>query len=311
MDKLFALLQCSSSSTAEAVAFDVPGAPGHAYRIRIVRALSDNYMYLIVNTSEKTAVAVDPVDAGRIITACEEMGAQLVAVLTTHYHADHSGGNEELRQRFPGLHVLVGAGDHPRTPGVTGSVSNCEVVQFAGLQFQCMDTPCHTRGHVAFFLDARDGQSPALFSGDALFVAGCGRFLEGTAMEMRNSLATLASLPRDTRVFCGHEYTVTNLKFAASLEPENVLVSSRLRHAEVKRTAGVPTVPSTIAEELEHNPFLRIHDPSIAAAVACDPNDALNVMARLRRSKDTFTTVGKLMTWGLDLTGMLGLRSTM
>merc|ERR1712136_56124 len=91
-------------------------------------------------------------DAGRIITACEEMGAQLVAVLTTHYHADHSGGNEELRQRFPDLHVLVGAGDHPRTPGVTGSVSNCEVVQFAGLQFQCMDTPCHTRGHVAFFL---------------------------------------------------------------------------------------------------------------------------------------------------------------
>ncbi|CAE8743810.1 unnamed protein product [Polarella glacialis] len=155
---------------------------------------------------------------------------------------------------------------------------------------------------MSFFLDGRDGQAPALFCGDTLFVAGCGRFMEGSALDMHESLSRLVKLPPSTRVFCGHEYTVGNLKYACSLEPENELLQERLRAAEEQRAAGLPTVPSTLAEELEHNPFLRTRDPKIADALRCpECNDPLEVMSRLRRGKDTFTFVGKVITLALSI----------
>mmetsp|Transcript_65375 Transcript_65375/g.105586 ORF Transcript_65375/g.105586 Transcript_65375/m.105586 type:complete len:267 (-) Transcript_65375:24-824(-) len=259
-------------------------------------------MYLIISCREPKAIAVDPVDSDKILSVCEEEGVSLVAVLTTHCHADHSGGNQRLADALPGLAVLAGQPDAARTPAVTEAVSAGETGCLAGLQFQCLATPCHTRGHMSFFLDGRDGQAPALFCGDTLFVAGCGRFMEGSALDMHESLSRLVKLPPSTRVFCGHEYTVGNLKYACSLEPENELLQERLRAAEEQRAAGLPTVPSTLAEELEHNPFLRTRDPKIADALRCpECNDPLEVMSRLRRGKDTFTFVGKVITLALSI----------
>lgn len=282
--------------------YDVPSSTGAAYSIKIVPAHgTDNYMYLIVSEPERKAVAIDPLDASTILTLCQEEGLELVAVLTTHWHSDHSGGNAVIAKALPDIPIMVGEKDADRTPAVTRSLVDGEDVSVAGLSFRCIDTPCHTRGHVVFYLDAADGQAPALFSGDALFVAGCGRFLEGPPEEMQSSLSVLKTLPAETRVFCGHEYTVTNFKFAASLEPSNELIAARLQRAEEQRAAKLPTVPSTMAEELEHNPFLRTTEPSIATGIGCPAGtDPVTVLAKIRRGKDTFTTIGKVMTFALD-----------
>lgn len=168
-----------------------------------------------------------------------------------------------------------------------------ESIELAGLSFRCVATPCHTRGHVCFFLDADDGQAPALFSGDALFVAGCGRFMEGTALSMRRTLHALAALPKNSRLFCGHEYTVGNLEYALSLEPSSNLLKDRLDAAKAKRAEGLPTVPSTLLEEQEHNPFF--------LALNSEGVDDLTELSRLRRGKDTFTFPGKIITMVLDV----------
>lgn len=270
MDRIFAWTQDTFGSTLnKPAAFNVQASPQSAYRMKIVPALSDNYMYLII--ANDMAVAIDPVDSEKILSLCKDEDVQLAAVLTTHYHSDHSGGNAKLASAVPNLEIIAGEKDADRTPAVTRSLAHGEEFSVAGLPFRCLATPCHTKGHVAFFLDAKDGQPPALFSGDTLFVAGCGRFMEGGPGEMRASLSLLLTLPQDSRVFCGHEYTVGNLKYAASLEPSNEIIACRLREAEEKVLAGRPTVPSTLAEELEHNPFLRTEDPNIAEAVGCPP----------------------------------------
>eukprot|EP00928_Gymnodinium_smaydae_P045078 TRINITY_DN30096_c0_g1_i1.p1 TRINITY_DN30096_c0_g1~~TRINITY_DN30096_c0_g1_i1.p1 ORF type:complete len:308 (+),score=57.46 TRINITY_DN30096_c0_g1_i1:70-993(+) len=304
MDKAFACMLGAGTRDTEIQVFDAPGHQNSAYSIKIVPALSDNYMYVIINHAAKTAVAIDPVDAPKVMRVCEDADVQLAAILTTHYHADHSGGNEALAEMESGVEVLAGEGDADRTPAVTRSLTSGETFTAGGLPFVCIATPCHTRGHVSFFLDAKDGQAPALFCGDTLFVAGCGRFMEGGPEDMQASLSTLMRLPPTTRVFCGHEYTIPNLEFAAVVDPGNEVIEQRLRDARQKRERGLPTIPSTLEMELQYNPFLRVTEPSIAEAVGCcGCQDPLKVMAKLRRKKDTFTTVGTLITFALDVKG--------
>jgi hydroxyacylglutathione hydrolase len=250
-------------------------------------------------------VVIDPVDSDKILSICEAEGVTLVAILTTHYHGDHSGGNAALVDELPDLTVYAGRLDADRTPGVTDVLKDGEQFVVASLPFRCIATPCHTKGHVCYYLDASDGQSPALFSGDTLFVAGCGRFMEGGPREMRESLRKLFALPLTTRVFCGHEYTVSNLQYALSLEPSSQLLIDRLEEAEARREAGLPTVPSTLAAERTHNPFVRGGEASIAIAVGCAPGDeTVDVLGKLRRKKDTFTTMGKVITLALDVQSM-------
>ncbi|CAE7572401.1 hagh, partial [Symbiodinium pilosum] len=257
--------------------------------------------YLVIATGSAQAVAIDSADGEKTAALCQSLEVNLVAVLTTHYHADHSGGNAFLAAAKPGLEVIAGERDADRTPAVTRQVRDGETFRLAGLPFRCVATPCHTRGHVCFFLDADDGQAPALFSGDALFVAGCGRFMEGTAVSMSRTLRALAALPGETRVFCGHEYTVGNLEYALSLEPSREFLRERLAKAQAQRSQGLPTVPSTLSEELEQNPFFRASNPILAAAVDCDGLDELAVLNKLRRGKDTFTFPGKIITMVLDV----------
>lgn len=306
MDSLFAWAQGCAGSLGRETSFDIPYKEGDAYRIKIIPALSDNYMFLIISTNGLKAVAVDPVDASKILSICEAENILLEAALTTHYHSDHSGGNEQLAGAIKGLRIYAGEGDADKTPAVTNRLANGELLTAAGLTFRTIATPCHTRGHVCFYLDGFGGLAPALFCGDTLFVAGCGRFMEGTAADMQCSLDALCTLPAETRIFCGHEYTVGNLQYALSLEPSNNHLVERLEAAKALRELGRPTIPSTLAEECLINPFLRVKETGFAESVGCPScSSNLEIMAKLRRGKDTFTMTGKVITFALDVQKML------
>jgi len=248
-------------------------------RIRQIPIFQDNYCHLLIDDGAGVAAAIDPAEPGPVRAALDAEGVRLTHVLCTHHHWDHSGGNAEMAARIPGVEVLGSVQDAAKTPALTRQVSGGETVTVGGLRGSALFVPCHTRGHVAYLF------GDALFCGDTLFVAGCGRFFEGDAREMHAALnEVFACLPGETRVFCGHEYTVANLEFAASVDPENPAVAAKLAWARAQREAGRSTVPSTLAEERTYNPFLRVHAPAIQAATG--ETDPVAVMSRLRALKN-------------------------
>jgi len=276
--------------------FDADEWPGAKYSIKIIPALNDNFTYLIISESEATAIAIDPLIPLSVLKVCRTMGVTLSAVFTTHY--DYSGGNAMLAEVLPELEIMAGERDADRTPAVTRSLADGEIIDFAGLPLRCIATPCHTRGHVSLYIDAADGQPPALFTGGTLFIGGVGRFFEGDAEQMLKSLAAITALPQSTRIFCGHEYTVPNLEFAASLEPANAIISLHLSAARARVAQNLPTVPSTIAEEMLHNPFLRLSEPELLSAIGCSSSDGrAKVLALLRSKKDNFGVPARIATF--------------
>ncbi|XP_037084053.1 hydroxyacylglutathione hydrolase, mitochondrial-like isoform X2 [Pollicipes pollicipes] len=253
-------------------------------RVRIIPALQDNYMYLLVDEKTKQAAVVDPVEPDSVRSAVKEEGVQLTTVLTTHHHWDHAGGNEKLASHEAGLAVL---GGDDRIGALTRRVGHGDKLTVGSLKIECLFTPCHTSGHICFFVKGDDGQPPAVFTGDTLFQGGCGRFFEGTADQMYAALVeTLGSLPGETQVFCGHEYTLQNLKFAQHVEPNNEDIKSRVDWARSQREKEEPTVPSTIALEKLINPFCRVHEASVQAHAGT--SEPVPTMAALRREKDDF-----------------------
>ena len=254
-----------------------------------VPQLSDNYAYLISDPRTGDAAVVDCAEAEPVLAAARMAGVRLTAVLATHHHFDHVGGNAALLAARAGLRVHGSAADAPRIPGITDRLRDGDPVAVGSLRGRALLIPAHTSGHVAYhFPDER-----AVFTGDTLFVAGCGRLFEGDARQMMASLAKLAALPDETRVFCGHEYTEKNLRFAAVLEPTNAAIREKLAWAEARRRAGEPTVPSTIAEEKATNPFLRTNSPELAASVRqrvpdLPPDDPVALFAAVRALKDHF-----------------------
>ncbi len=255
----------------------------------LVPQLSDNYGYLLVDPKKASAAVVDCADAGPVAAALEEHGLKLEAILSTHHHFDHVGGNLDLLDRLGPAWVYGSQAERDRVPGITDPVSDGSEFTVAGSRCQALLIPAHTSGHLAYFFpDA----GPAVFCGDTLFVGGCGRIFEGSAEQMLASLSKLAALPGDTRVYCGHEYTETNLRFALTLEPGNKKLKEKLNDVEKLRQQGKATVPSTIAEEKEINPFLRWHSKelqaSIARAFSGTSLDPVTVLARTRDLKDRF-----------------------
>jgi hydroxyacylglutathione hydrolase len=241
--------------------------------------LNDNYAYLLVDEASGAAAVVDPAEPGPVIAAVEAAGVRPTHVLCTHHHPDHSGGNVALRERWPDVEVVGSAADAARIPGLTRGVGDGDVVAVGGLAVRVLFVPCHTRGHLAFLAE------DALFCGDTLFVAGCGRFFEGDAAQMHRALQDVfGALPSSTRVFCGHEYTVTNLRFALTVEPDNAAAREKLAWAEGRRAAGLPTVPGTLGEERAYNPFVRA--PLLQERLGAP--DAIAALAELRRRKDEF-----------------------
>ena len=250
-------------------------------------AFRDNYIWLMRN--EHHALVVDPGDAQPVIDYLTHEGLQLAAILVTHHHADHVGGLSALLARW---RVPVHGPFNESIEGVSHPVAEGDHVCIDALnvEFDVLDIPAHTAGHIAFV--SRDTSARVLFCGDTLFSAGCGRLFEGSPMQLASSLAKLAALPDDTRVYCTHEYTLSNLAFASAAEPYNPARDAYTEHCKVLREANQPTLPSTIGREKSINPFLRsdraqIHD-RITEQTGTRPKDAQACLAALRVWKDKF-----------------------
>ena len=259
-------------------------------RVVAVPQLVDNYAYLVIDASTGRAAAVDVADAAPVIAAARREQVTLDAILSTHHHFDHVGGNSDLvaQLRPLALRVCGYRGDAGRIPELNEPLDDGEEFNVGTLTGRAIFIPAHTRGHLAYYFPLAN----CVFTGDTLFAAGCGRLFEGDAAEMHRSLARLAALPDDTLVYCGHEYTQRNLEFAAMLEPGNEDIKVRRREVDALRAAGRPSVPTTIALEKRTNPFLRSESVELRANVRRRmpqiPDDGLAIFAATRALKDAF-----------------------
>jgi len=253
-----------------------------ALQIRQIPVLKDNYVYLVHDDAAKVTAAVDPAVAGPVMDALQREGWTLTHILNTHHHNDHTGGNNELKAA---THcTIVGPrADRDRIPGIDVEVGQDDLYQFGSQQARVFDVPGHTRGHIAYWFKDSD----ALFCGDTLFIMGCGRVFEGTPLQMWTSLSKLKALPPTTRIYCAHEYTQSNARFALTVEPENRELVARAHRVDAMRAEGKPTVPGTMGEELLTNPFLRADQPALQAAAGA-PGDPVATFASIRKRKDNF-----------------------
>ncbi|NJL84262.1 MAG: hydroxyacylglutathione hydrolase, partial [Chloroflexaceae bacterium] len=218
-------------------------------------ALKDNYIFLLLDRQTQTAAAVDPAVAEPVLRSLIETGATLTAIFNTHHHSDHVGGNQELLTQFPQARVYGGEADRGRIPGQQVYLQEGDRVHFAGRTGQVFFVPGHTRAHIAYYFPSADDGWGDLFCGDTLFAGGCGRLFEGTPAQMVDSLGKLRQLPDATRIWCAHEYTLNNLRFALTVEGGNAALQLRFARVEAARQQGQPTVPSQLGEEKGTNPF--------------------------------------------------------
>jgi hydroxyacylglutathione hydrolase len=258
-------------------------------RVIPIPCLTDNYAYLVVCEETNLAAIVDASEAGPVERAVREAKVTLDAIWSTHHHHDHVGGNEEIARCFGVRKVFAYASDRGRVPGQTRYLESGESFAHGSLTVQTLHIPGHTLGAIAYVVRSASSSSECVFTGDTLFVAGCGRLFEGTPEQMHASLGSLARLDDSTRVYCGHEYTLQNLRFAGSVEPGNPDVAASAARARALRAEGRPTVPSTIGDEKKVNPFLRLFSAQIRAAVGVTVEASeVEAFTALRRSKDSF-----------------------
>lgn len=247
-----------------------------------VPCFSDNYAYVLRDPATGECAVVDPSEGEPVLAALRSLGARPTMVLNTHHHHDHVGGNEALVAAFPGLRVVAHASDRGRVPGQTGEVTDGDRVSVGSVALRVLHVPGHTLGAVTYASD------DAAFTGDTLFLGGCGRLFEGDPAMMYASLRRIAdTLDPATRIFCGHEYTANNLRFAVSLEPRSHALADAAATADRLRAAGEPTVPRRLGDERRLNPFLRCDDPALAAALGVD-GDPVAVFTALRERRDNW-----------------------
>lgn len=248
-------------------------------------AFADNYIWMLHDGVR--AIVVDPGDAAPVQAALDDADLELAAILVTHRHPDHVGGVDELRPRLRGL--VYGPALDP-VPQPCQALHDGDRIEVLGLPFQVLHVPGHTLGHIAF-AQVDGAPAPLLFCGDTLFSGGCGRVFEGTPAQMHRSLSRLAALPADTRVCCAHEYTMSNLRFAAAVEPHNADLEAYAAQCRARREAQQPTLPAALATERRINPFLRCTEPAVVAAAqarGATTTDTVAVFAALREWKNHF-----------------------
>ena len=245
--------------------------------------LSDNYGYLIHDPDAGLTATIDTPEVAPINAALEETGWKLTHILNTHHHFDHAGGNLELKDKW-NCTIVGSRDDASRIPGIDEQVGDGESFRFGNHDVQVFDVSGHTIGHIAFYF----AEAQKLFCGDALFALGCGRLFEGTPDQMWTSLQKLMVLPDQTGVYCAHEYTQANAAFALSVEPQNDALQNRSKEIDDLRSAGRPTVPSTIGLEKETNPFLRPMSVDLQSNLDMVGADLVSVFAETRRRKDSF-----------------------
>lgn len=254
-----------------------------ALDVVLVPALSDNYCYLLHDADTGTTSVVDPAEAGPVDRALQERGWKLDYILNTHHHFDHIDGNNELKAKY-GAKLVGPKLETARIDGMDELIGEGDTFDLNGHTMQVFDTPGHTDGHISLYF----ADSKALFCGDVIFVLGCGRLTEGTPEELWTSIKKLRDLPDDTRVYCGHEYTQANAKFALSIDGDNASLKAKAAEIDTLRAENKPTIPSTLGEEKAANPFLRADDPALQAAIGMSGADPVAVFAEVRTRKDNF-----------------------
>jgi hydroxyacylglutathione hydrolase len=251
--------------------------------IHMFPCLTDNYGYLLHDADSGTTAAVDTPDADEIAVQLDAKGWRLTHILNTHHHADHAGGNLALK-RCTGCTIVGPRADAARIPGIDIGVGDGDEVALGAHRARVFDTPGHTRGHIVYwFEDAR-----AAFVGDTLFALGCGRLFEGSPRDMWTSLQKILAWPDDTRLYCAHEYTQSNARFALTVEPQNRALVERAAQVARLRAAGKPTVPTTLMEERATNPFLRPQSLGLRETIGLEEAPDVEVFARTRALKDAF-----------------------
>lgn len=246
--------------------------------------LKDNYGVLIHDSGSGATASIDAPDAEAVIAAAAAQGWELTDLLITHHHADHTQGIPGLRARFPKLRIAGPAKEADRIGALDILLAEGDYARVGALEAKVLETPGHTAGHITYWFE----EDEIAFAGDTLFALGCGRVFETPYPVMWESLVKIAALPGETVVYCGHEYTESNARFALTIEPDNVVLKGRVEEITALRAVGKPTVPTTIAAELAANPFLRAEWPSVQAAVGMSGADAAAVFAEIRARKDRF-----------------------
>jgi hydroxyacylglutathione hydrolase len=255
-----------------------------SFEIERIPCLSDNYVWLIVETKSGKVAVVDPSEAAPVAAVIQKRGLKLDYILNTHHHWDHTGGNMELKKQF-GATIVGPKADQDRIPGIDIALGQGDTWQFGQQTMHVFDTPGHTRGHITLWFPEAD----ALFPGDTLFAMGCGRLFEGTPEQMWSSLSKMTALSPTAKVFCAHEYTAANAKFAITVDPDNTALQKRKQEIDQMRQKGIPTIPSTLQEELDTNPFLRAQDPAIRKQLGVSPDASpVDAFAAVRKAKDNF-----------------------
>ncbi|WP_372396113.1 hydroxyacylglutathione hydrolase [Azospirillum sp. HJ39] len=249
----------------------------------LVPAFADNYIYVLRDAASGKVGVVDPGDAAPVRAELERRGWSLTHIFLTHHHDDHIGGAGELKERY-GASVVGARADAHRIPGLDAMLGDGDRTVFGSQTARVLAVPGHTSGHIAFWFEAAD----SLFCGDTLFSLGCGRLFEGTPAQMWDSLQELRALADRTRVYCGHEYTQSNGRFALAVDPGNAALHRRMEEVAELRDRNQPTIPTSIGMERRTNPFLRADDPGVQAAVGMAGAPAVEVFAELRRRKDHF-----------------------
>ncbi len=252
--------------------------------VEIVPLLEDNFTYLLF--CKDSRLVVDPSESQGILKILDRKNLSLDAILLTHHHADHVGGVHGLARRFPHVRILGPALDAQHMPFLNETLTDGDSIAFGEQKCLFYSAPCHTRGHGIFSFP----QEKALFTGDALFVGSMGRFFEGTAQDALATLETFRRFPEDTRVFCGHEYSLESLSFAHTLEPSNLDIQRALERVRQQRSKGEPTVPSTLKQEYETNPFLRLDSEELLHSLSLTAEASLEMRLRvLREQRNTFS----------------------
>jgi hydroxyacylglutathione hydrolase len=250
---------------------------------RLFLCLKDNYGVLVHDPDSGATAAIDAPEAAPIEAALQETGWKLTDILVTHHHADHTDGIRALKGKY-NCRVVAPAAEAGKIPGVDQTVREGDKVTVGKLSANVIETPGHTAGHISYWFHA----DKFAFAGDTLFSIGCGRVIEGTPEMMWTSLLKLRDLPDDTRVYCGHEYTAANIKFAQTIEPNNKALAARAAEAAQQIAARKPTIPTTIGAEKKENPFLRADIPEVAAAIGMAGKPAAQVFAEIRSRKNKF-----------------------
>jgi hydroxyacylglutathione hydrolase len=252
-----------------------------AAQIHLFPCLQDNFGVLLHDSESGATAAIDAPEAAAVEAALKATGWRLSDILVTHHHADHTGGIAELKQKYS-CRVVAPHGEAARIPLVDVTVRENDKVKVGALEARVFETPGHTAGHISYFFPA----DKVAFVGDTLFSIGCGRVIEGTPEMMWQSLLKLRGLPEDTRIYCGHEYTKANIRFAKTIEPGNAALNARAAEVDKLLAAHKPTIPSTIGEEKAANPFLRADVPEVAKALGLADSPAWKVFAEIRERKN-------------------------